>query len=351
MIAIVPLSGLSNRMRSLDSAISLSKATREDLYVIWCLNQELNCRFDDLFVVPDSVKRLYHINTNCLAGKIGLRLIRLLFRVFFNLHLTDANMQEQRERGCDLEGIVRGQKIDIVACKRFHEGASRFADFVPIEPLQRLIDSQFSEYSEMVGVHLRRADGEWPIRYSPTEEFIRLMEREIRVNRDIAFFVASDSAADEKRLQKTFPNRIVTHRKRSYDRNDPIAIQDALIDLYCLSRCRKVIGSFGSSFTDTAWQLNGIEKEIATVLPTPSVAFSGKLKIGDLADDASCFETLRRVRWDKGIFCPECGGDQFSQTYTDDSVPHLRRYYCHNCARSFDDLTGTVFSRHPATVA
>ncbi len=111
-----------------------------------------------------------------------------------------------------------------------------------------------------------------------------------------------------------------------------------------------MIGSFGSSFSDAAWQLNGIEKEIARVLPTPSVAFSGKLETGDLADDASCFETLRRVRWDKGIFCPECGGDEFSQSGSDDALPHLRRYYCHNCVRSFDDLTGTVFSKQPAAV-
>ncbi len=211
-------------MRSLDSAISLCKATQEELYVVWYLSPELNCRFDDLFILPASVKRLYHVNGNSLTGKIVLRLIRLVFRMFFNLHLTDANMQDLHERGCDLEGIVRGKKTDIIACKRFHEGTSRFGDFVPIQPLQRLIDSRFGESGQMVGVHLRRADGEWPIRYSPTEEFIRLMEEEIGANSDTVFYVASDSAAEEKRLREAFPKRISTHRKRSYDRNDPIAI-------------------------------------------------------------------------------------------------------------------------------
>ena len=40
-------------------------------------------------------------------------------------------------------------------------------------------------------------------------------------------------------------------------------MQDALIDLWCLAASRKIIGSYWSSFTDTAADMGGIEKVIA----------------------------------------------------------------------------------------
>ena len=40
---------------------------------------------------------------------------------------------------------------------------------------------------------------------------------------------------------------------------------DALLDLYCLAACKKIIGSYFSSFTDTAASLGGIEKLIAGI--------------------------------------------------------------------------------------
>jgi hypothetical protein len=40
---------------------------------------------------------------------------------------------------------------------------------------------------------------------------------------------------------------------------------DALLDLFCLAACKKIIGSYCSSFTDTAASLGGIEKLIAGI--------------------------------------------------------------------------------------
>jgi len=63
-------------------------------------------------------------------------------------------------------------------------------------------------------------------------------------------------------LRNAFPGKIITYPKRVLERDNPLAAQDALIDLYCLSRCRKLIGSHWSSFTDVAWQIRGIERLI-----------------------------------------------------------------------------------------
>jgi hypothetical protein len=42
-------------------------------------------------------------------------------------------------------------------------------------------------------------------------------------------------------------------------RDDPLAVKDAVIDLFLLSNCRKIIGSYWSSFTETAHALGSAD--------------------------------------------------------------------------------------------
>jgi len=72
------------------------------------------------------------------------------------------------------------------------------------------------------------------------------------------FFLATDSPEEEQDMKKLFGDRIITFAKK-LDRNNPEAIQDALVDLLCLSKTRKIIGSFYSSFSDIAADIGYIE--------------------------------------------------------------------------------------------
>jgi len=53
---------------------------------------------------------------------------------------------------------------------------------------------------------------------------------------------------------------------------------------------------------------------------------------------------LRKLRWNKQIYCPYCG-------CIDDIKPHsnlkngLKRYFCDNCMKTFTDLTGTIYEK------
>lgn len=81
------------------------------------------------------------------------------------------------------------------------------------------------------------------------------MNEEIRAKSNTVFFVATDSREEEENLRRLFPGRIISHRKRSLDRNSPDGIKDAAVDLYCLARCGKIIGSQRSSFSEAAAQI------------------------------------------------------------------------------------------------
>ncbi len=71
-----------------------------------------------------------------------------------------------------------------------------------------------------------------------------------------------------------------------------------------------------------------------------------KVRIDELLDDEKCYETVRRERWPNEVSCPHCQSGRVVKNGKDDTCCHRQRYYCHNCARRFDDLTATVFEGH-----
>ena len=118
---------------------------------------------------------------------------------------------------------------------------------------------------DMVSVHIRRTDQINSIAYSKTENFIDLMKKEIDANPDVKFFLATDDKEEEAMLRKTFPGKIVSNENRTLRRDSLDGMYDALLDLFCLAACKKIIGSYCSSFTDTAASLGNIPKLIAGV--------------------------------------------------------------------------------------
>jgi hypothetical protein len=88
------------------------------------------------------------------------------------------------------------------------------------------------------------------------------MKAKFELNYNAKFFIATDSPEEETQLRYAFLERIIVYEKRALDRDAPLATQDALIDLYRLSRCRKLIDSYRTSFKDAAWQIRGVERLI-----------------------------------------------------------------------------------------
>jgi hypothetical protein len=142
---------------------------------------------------------------------------------------------------------------------RFYYSSSwtPFSPFVPKKSIRDTVNGYYVE--NMIGVHIRRTDNQRSIKNAPFEKFVQSMQTEVDIDRDVKFFLATDDPQVEIELKHRFPRRIVTHVKKSVDRNDPNAIRDAVVDLYCLSNCRKLLGTYWSSFSETASQIRGID--------------------------------------------------------------------------------------------
>jgi hypothetical protein len=104
-----------------------------------------------------------------------------------------------------------------------------------------------------IGVHIRRTDNKKSIEYSPSRLFWETMET---YPNDV-FFLASDSEEDRQEAYRRFPGRIIT-AGTLVPRYAPLGTYYAMLDLYCLSRCSQILGSYYSSFTEIAAAWGGI---------------------------------------------------------------------------------------------
>jgi transposase-like protein len=72
-----------------------------------------------------------------------------------------------------------------------------------------------------------------------------------------------------------------------------------------------------------------------------------EIEIKNLIDNKSCYEAVRRLRWqDEGPKCVFCESKDVIKRGKDDTQPDRQRYECKSCDRRFDDLTNTVFAGH-----
>ena len=254
-IIVQPLGGLCNRMRVIVGAISLAQKTGGQLTIIWTQDTTLNARFSDLFEpIPYNViecqlsawkyKALYHWYKDIRSYKM----------------LDDQWVSEQ----------ARGKEYDIWRDKV--EGKNLFlqtnldilfdGDYSVLKPQMSVIKALNNVKCDKntIGLHIRRTDNANAVKYSPTSLFFAKVEEELKANPQMKFYLATDDPNEEKAFIEKFGKSILIYQKHSLDRNNPIAIKDALVDLYNLSHCRKIYGSYWSSFSDTAALWSGIEK-------------------------------------------------------------------------------------------
>ena len=135
--------------------------------------------------------------------------------------------------------------------------------FVPKRDLQLRIDQITSTFSEnMIGVHIRRTDNIASINSSPIDVFVHLMQLEIEKEDTVKFYVASDEEEVKKKLQDKFPGRVITLMDDT-SRDSLEGMKFAVVDFFCLSKTKKILGSVASSYSQIAAEIGGIKIEYA----------------------------------------------------------------------------------------
>ncbi len=265
MITVKPYGGLGNRIRVLYSVLGTSQKWDHQIKIIWDCHQELNCPFEELFLIPE----------NCRVRNIKQGLIRKLYRYTFDkLHLSklrsyrydlvlsDKEISNIRKKAVDPGPLFEHSNIYIESCLDFYRGPE-ITDFLTINPaIKREAQKTYDTFGTKVyGIHVRQTDNIMSKKYSSPSAFQRLIRKRLREESDAQFFLATDSMEVEERFMSEFGKSMIVRQNKELDRNSEQGVKDALIEMICLSKTKKIYGSYYSSFTSVSAMLSGVGYE------------------------------------------------------------------------------------------
>lgn len=267
-LTLVPVGGLANRMKAIDAAIQLISGTDLALKIYWFRDKGLNCRFNQLFQ-PLDLPQVSLIEATSFDSfsydrprKRNLYIPRFFQSFYFDDCVYEAEATERMYQHFDFRSWAINKCTYLASCVYFFPpapDARLFQFFHPVPALQQRIDEVSRTFgNRCVGVHIRRTDNLSSINESPTKLFVDRMQMMLQSDKDTCFYLASDSPEEKSKMKATFGKRILTS-VTDLSRNSVQGIQDALVELYALSKTKMILGSVKSSYSETAAQIGQIE--------------------------------------------------------------------------------------------
>ena len=269
MIILDTYAGLANRMRSIHSAVSMARTFNKRLKVFWPIDNSLNCSYNDLFLSNKNFKIVSNNLAACFMRKYKSKyyLLRKISSLYFSLFNYDYLLFDNEFKDkvwkpplylLTKESIPKNFKNAYInTCNEFFVSTVEPSDiFIPNDYVAQLINKTLSNMnSETIGLHIRQTDHVDALRETPKEKFIKVIFDEIAVSPEATFFIATDSKTVKKRIIEIFGADKIIIFDGELNRISKNGMISALVDLYCLSNCRKIYGSYASSYSILASRL------------------------------------------------------------------------------------------------
>lgn len=305
-------------MRVVDSAISLAQSFNKKITVLWPTDNELNASFGDIFRSPNNkdihivdcppgfpdiflsartfsilnpsrnenqtireIKNHFHRTFSKSISRKHQEILDelnslLKSRTFTNAELRNLYSAEDHKNTLSVNEMdeLFLDKLDdrlrsffespdhtgyISTCYRLYKTNNPFQIFKPTIELQKKIDVATNNLGKYISVHIRKTDHQTSKEYSTTEKVIAALRIELLNSKNAIFFVSSDCNNTKDQIE-TFigKERFHTNKVDNYRRDRAIAIKHAVVDLFCLSKGIKVLGSHHSTFSQAAAQIGNI---------------------------------------------------------------------------------------------
>ncbi len=265
-ITLVPRAGLCNRLNAILSGLAYKEKHPDvELKILWVRWVNCNCRFKDLFQQLPShyppVKELITQIKDLPGHKVNLYLPQRLRHLWYDGSFLSGDNAD------DFDNITKGMD-SVYVCKdnRFckeeiHKSISNY--FRPTEELQARINKVTQDWDKkyVIGLHIRRTDNITSINLSPIQLFYNVIEREMLINKDTLFYVATDDDSVKIDLQNRYGEHIITI-PLCLKRSSVKGMKDAVVDLFCLGSTRKIYGSAHSTYSRFAAELFDIQVEL-----------------------------------------------------------------------------------------
>lgn len=279
-VILSPLGGLANRMRAIDSTLTICRKRNRPLEIVWIRDRrQINARFCDLFESQDlsnvSLREATALDRLRFAqpvwrrnAKLPLIWQRLRFGSVRRLSIS-RGLAVQRQGSIPPQFDLVNRTVFLHAWWQIVPTETPYAFFRPLPSLLAEINNLASSLpgSRCIGVHVRRGDHAQATRQSPTSAFETRMDAMLSSGEADSFFLATDNDEVRHRLSRRYGERLV-FRKGSSARSSLDGMRGAVVDLWTLSRCSHLLSSSGSTFAPTAAVLGGIPFETMCV-PKP----------------------------------------------------------------------------------
>ena len=272
--------GLGNRMRVAAAAYAMSRRTGIPIRVLWTSQWGMRCRFDELFKSPVGGESAFSLRDASGFERLlfarptakNLHLPGLLQRLCYRHIIWAPQIWYLNKDGFDYESWFQQGGTLMTAYRDFCPWTSDDLRhlFVPNDDVQRLIDERtigFSTHS--IGVHIRRTDHQQAIEESPLELFFEAIDQELDIpsygegpgmgqaGGEATIYLATDDEATKTAMRRRYGQRVIMSETKA-TRESTDGIQDALVEMYALSRTQHIYGSAGSTFSPIAACLGNI---------------------------------------------------------------------------------------------
>lgn len=258
---IVPSGGLANRMRAIASGMQLAKEYSFTPLIIWRNNWEVGANYSDLFErtrTSEIVRDVDWLSYNLfyeIPRKKNLYISSIFQKMLFDKAIFDETELLGIEGDPDelLQYIGNGNRILIRSGLEYYPFDETFYrnTFRPsIEVIDVLdkITTSFNDYT--YGFHIRRTDNLEAIKNSPVELFIEKAKK-LLSDDNVKIFLASDSEEVKCLFRNKYGNKIIITPYKA-DRSSKNGMIWGFAEMLALSRTKKILGSYYSSYSEAA---------------------------------------------------------------------------------------------------
>ncbi|MCS6815162.1 MAG: hypothetical protein NZ772_16530 [Cyanobacteria bacterium] len=253
-------SGLANRLRALVGYMVMSHVLEQPFYLCWVPDIYCDAEFTDLFVAPSTIKLITQLQKD-----------EMELDQNSSIYTSDDWFYE----------IWKTHVSSLISANEFCSLANTYLrGLLPVSSITNAVNKFCHQYSipTLPGIHIRLTDNVsqfkiWqerspyfkPENISKIEGFERFICDVSKQESNPQLFLATDNQKIERYLKSSFPGQIITYPKRFRpDQNRRFSwkqqrfeshlqrtssIKEALIELLILSRCKTIVGTYWSSYS------------------------------------------------------------------------------------------------------
>ena len=276
-LIVQPMGGLANRMRVIGRLRVLANKAHVPMEVLWVSNSDVGAKWCEIFEEPVDFtirEQSGSYQHEYFFAKWYKNIIHHVWAWMHRYTWLPYNIVEKLDEDTSEEGLQRlfdrwiaqlqAGKILYISTGDYLGENYDTSIFRPIATLQKEIDSYLPSDKEVYGIHIRRTDNTWAKEASPLELFENKVVSILKKEPKALFYLASDDADTIAHFQKRFGDAILS-RPKTFGRTSVQGIQDAIIEMWLLTKTKMIYGSFYSSYSGMAARIGHVDIEILTL--------------------------------------------------------------------------------------